>query len=41
MCFPFCIWNTNNFKKVHPKVKKPSPRKMKFFYFSKSFKENK
>ena len=44
MCYPFFIWNTSSFKKVHPKIKKmPSSKKVKFFgfRFRNSFVENK
>jgi hypothetical protein len=33
MCYPFFIWNTNSFKKVHPKIKKQPFKKVKFFGF--------
>jgi hypothetical protein len=41
MCYPFCIWD--NFKKVHPKIKKSPSKKVKFFgfRFRNSFIENK
>lgn len=43
MCYPFCIWDANNFKKVHPKINKIPSKKVKFygFRFRSSFIENK
>ncbi len=43
MCYPFCIWNTNTLKKVHPIMKKRPSKKIKFFgfRFRKSLVENK
>ena len=43
MCYPFCIWNTNSLKKVHPVMKKRPSKKVKFFgfRFRNSFIENK